>query len=300
MIRNSKGIPAFHENSVLKLIIVSGSCFAAYWFIWAVMLVYEADPAIFPSMFTANIAMPRISGFASKAWTILTYGWIHVSFWVLFSNMIWLYAFGSLIQMLVGHRHLFPIFIYSLIAGGIFYQVAQLFPGAYFEGREFMSGAQAGVVGLAVAALTLAPDHKFHFSETFRIPLVLVFVVFIALQLMNANINVEGASLFLLMGGALSGFLYVLLLRNGYRPGGWAYDFFDKVNAKFEPNESAYVNKESTRRNKTISMYSPKPKQGISQNNIDAILDKINQNGYDSLSKEDKETLLKASGNDKS
>lgn len=298
MIRNSSGIPPYNENSVLKLIIVSGSCFAAYWFIYYVMMIYEADPAIFPALFTSNIAMPPVAGFASKAWTILTYGWMHEDFWVLFSNMIWLYAFGSLVQMLVGHRQLFPIFIYSMIAGGIFYQVAQLFPGGYFDGRAFMTGAQAGVVGLAVAALTLSPDYKFHFSETFRIPLVLVFVIFIALQLMNANINHEGAPLFLLAGGALSGYLYVLLLRNGYRPGGWAYDFFDKVNAKFEPNEKAYASKRTNQR-KTISMYSPKPMQGITQNKIDAILDKINQDGYEALSKEDKETLLKAAGNDK-
>ena len=45
-----------------------------------------------------------------------------------------------------------------------------------------------------------------------------------------------------------------------------------------------------------MSMYTPKPKQGITQSNIDDILDKINQKGYDALSKEDKETLIKASG----
>jgi len=294
MIRNTSGIPAFSENSVLKLIMAIGSCFVIFKGIWVVMMVAEADPTIFPKYFTANILMPALEGFPLKAWTLLTYGWVHDGFWVLFSNMIWLYAFGSLVQMLVGHRQLFPLFIYSLIAGGVFYQLAQLIPGNYFHGREFMAGAQAGVVGLAVAALTLAPDYKFYLGENFRIPLVVVAVIFFALQLMNANINYEGAPLFLLAGGAAMGFGYVKLLRSGYQPGKWIYDIIDNTNNKFEPDERMRVNSGSSRRGKTISMYNPKPKQGITQRNIDEILDKINQSGYDSLSKEDKETLMKA------
>ncbi len=294
MIRNSSGIPAFSENSVLKLIMAAGSCFVIYKGIWVVMMVAEADPALFNNIFTANLTMPSISNFPAKAWTVLTYGWIHDGFWVLFRKMIWLYAFGSLVQMLVGHRQLFPLFIYSMIAGGIFYQVAQLLPGSYFSGRELMTGAQAGVVGLAVASLTLAPDYKFHLGEHFRIPLVVIAIIFFALQLMNANVNYDGASLFLLVGGAAMGFGYVKLLRSGYQPGKWIYDIIDNTNNRFEPDERMRVNSSGSKRGKTISMYNPKPKQGISQNNIDEILDKINQSGYDSLSKEEKETLMKA------
>ncbi|MCB9045406.1 MAG: rhomboid family intramembrane serine protease [Chitinophagales bacterium] len=299
MIRTSRGIPAFNENSVLKLIIAAGSCYVIYKLAWAILLVADANPNIFPEYFTGNIAMPAIERFPLKIWTVLTYGWVHEGFWMLFSNMVWLYTFGSLVQMLVGHKQLFPIFIYSLVVGGLFYQLAQLLPGAYFAGRDIMTGAQAGVVGLAVAALTLAPDYKFSLSENFRIPLVVVAIVFFVLQLMNANIQYEAAPLFMISGGALMGFVYVRLLRSGYRPGEWVYDIFDKVNNRFEPDERAFVNKSTTRRNKTISMYNPKPKQGITQSKIDAILDKINHSGYDSLSKEDRETLMKAAGNDK-
>jgi hypothetical protein len=211
--------------------------------------------------------------------------------------MVWLYAFGSLVQMLIGHRQLIPMFVYSMIAAGIFYQLAQLIPGAYFTGRTFMMGAQGGIVGLAVAALTLSPGYKFYLTEHMRIPLVLIAVIFFALQLMNANVQHEGAPLFLLGGGALMGWGYVMLLRNGYKPGDWVYNIKDNINNRFEIDDRKYVNRPGTRRNKTISMYNPKPKQGITQNRIDEILDKINQNGYDSLSKEDKDILLKAAGN---
>lgn len=297
MIRTNKGIPAYSENSVLRLIIACGSVFVAHKLIWVFLLLISADPKLYDIYVTANIAMPPVTGLLQKVWTIFTYSWVHPGFWVLFSNMVWLYAFGSLVQMLIGHRQLIPMFVYSMIAAGIFYQLAQLIPGAYFTGRTFMMGAQGGIVGLAVAALTLSPGYKFYLTEHMRIPLVLIAVIFFALQLMNANVQHEGAPLFLLGGGALMGWGYVMLLRNGYKPGDWVYNIKDNINNRFEIDDRKYVNRPGTRRNKTISMYNPKPKQGITQNRIDEILDKINQNGYDSLSKEDKDILLKAAGN---
>lgn len=299
MLKTSRGIPAFDENAVLKLIIACGTGFISFHLIRVTMMVAESEPGLFNRLFEVNWALPAVGNFPQKAWTILTYGWAHHGFWVLFSNMIWLYAFGSLVQMLIGHKQIIPMFFYSLIAGGIFYEVAQLIPGAYFTGRDAMLGAQAGVVGLSVAALTLAPGYKFYLSETMRIPLWVVAVIFYVLQLMNANVNYEGAPLAMLIGGAVMGYLYVILLRNGYNLGGWMYSLSDKVNDRFEQGDKAYVARSNARRNKTISMYQPKPKQGITQNKIDDILDKINQKGYDSLSKEDKEILLKASGDNK-
>lgn len=297
MLRTSKGIPAFEQNAVLKLIIASGTGFIAYHLIRVTLMVAEADPSVFFTYFEANIGLPVVSGFLKKFWTVLTYGWTHSGFWLLFSNMVWLYAFGSLVQMLIGHRQVIPLFVYSLVAGGIFYEVAQLIPGSYFEGRTVIFGAQAGVVGLAVAAITLAPGYKYYLSDTMRIPLMVIAIIFFALQLINANINNEGAPLFMLLGGAAMGYSYIALLRNGMDLGGWIYNISDKVNRDFEPDERAPVYRSNTRRNKTMSMYRPKPKQGITQHKIDEILDKINQKGYDSLSKEDKEILMKASGN---
>jgi len=296
MIRTQRGIPAFEQNAVLKLIIAQGTGFIAYHMSRVTMMVAEADPALFTKYFTVNTALPQVDMFLPKLWTLLTYGWIHEGFWVLFSNMIWLYAFGSLVQMLVGHRQVIPIFVYSLLAGGIFYEIAQLIPGSYFAGRAAMFGAQAGVVGLAVAAITLAPGYRFFLGETIRIPIWVVLSIFLVLQLMNANINYEGAPMFVLLGGAAMGYGYVMLLRNGYKPGDWVYNIMDKVNNRFETGDRTYLNRSNTRRNRTMSMYTPKPKQGITQNKIDEILDKINQQGYDALSKEDKETLMKASG----
>lgn len=293
--RRSRGIPAYNENAVLKLIIASGVAFVSYKMIWAVMMIADAEPGLFDRYFTANLALPHIEGFLYKFWTVLTYGWLHSGFWVLFSNMVWLYVFGSLVQMLIGHKQLIPIFIYCMIVGGLFYEIGQLIPNSYFTGgRTYMMGANASVTGVAVAALTLAPDYRYYLTDTLRIPLAVIAIIFFALQLINANINVEGAPLFLLVGGAVMGYGYVKLIKNGYKPADWIYNIFNSVERRFEPDERALRDKRNIKRGKIQSVYNPKPKQGITQNRIDEILDKINLKGYDSLTKEEREILMKA------
>lgn len=294
MLRRTHGIPAFEKNAVLKLIIAQGVCYVTYKMIWAVMMIADAEPGLFDAYFTGNLAMPHVENIAWKFWTVITYGWIHNGFWVLFTNMIWLYVFGSLVQMLIGHRQLIPMFVYSIIMGGIFYQLSMLLPGTYFSGRTFMMGAQGGLIGVAVAALTLSPSYRFHLTETFRVPIAIVAIIFFALQVMNANVNVEGAPLFVLIGGAVMGYLYVIMMRNGYKPGDWIYNITDKVGNSFEPSEAVAAERRNVKRGRVQSLYSPKPKQGITQSRIDEILDKINLKGYESLTKQEKEILMKA------
>lgn len=295
MIRNSRGIPAFSENAVLKLIIVSGIGFVSFHLTRVVMMVAGAAPETFVSLFTDNILLPELSSFLSKFWTVLTYGWVHDGFWMLFSNMVWLYVFGSLVQSLVGHRQLIPIFIYSMVVGGLFYELAQVLPYTYFSGRATMAGAQGAIVGVSVAAIALAPDYRYYFTDTFKVPLVVIAIIFYALQLMNANIQFEGAPMAVLIGGALMGYTYILLLKKGVDLSAWAYNISDKLNNRFEPDERMVVNRPNTKRNKTISLYDKATNKRIAQGRVDELLDKINQKGYEALTKEEQEFLKRVS-----
>lgn len=292
MLGRRRGIPAYEQNAVLKIIIAFGVCFVFYKLTWAIMMVAGANPATFQGLFTDNLAMPAVQDYLYKFWTVITYGWIHNGFWMLFTNMIWLYAFGSLVQMLVGHKQVIPLVAYSIIVGGLFYQLSQFLPGDYFNGRSYMFGAQAGVVGLSVAALKLAPDYRFYLTDTFKIPLVVIAIVFYVLQVMNANVNHEGAPLFMLIGGAAMGYGYIKLLQSGVQPGAWMYGAVERINDSFEPDDTAAGNRKGSRRGKVMANVK-KGSSGI-QNRVDEILDKINQEGYNSLTEEEKKILMKA------
>ena len=287
-------IPSFSTNAVIQLIIACGISYVTYHFIRLTMMVMNYPPDVFIHIFEVNLALPDKAHFLKKFWTVFTYGWLHMSFWEMVTNMIWLYTFGSLVQMLVGRRQVIPIFIYGTVTGAIFYTLAQFIPGDAFAGIEFFVGPQSGIMALAIAALTITPKYRFFLTPTFSIPMLVVIGLFVVLMVMT----VAGvpALLFLLLGGALIGFLYIKLLQNGYRPGEWAYDVYARLERTVTPNEQVLRERKHNKRRELLNkMYEQKQS---AQKRIDDILDKINQKGYNSLTDEEKEILLRASKED--
>jgi membrane associated rhomboid family serine protease len=288
-------IPGYRHNAVLQLIIFSASAFAILGVTWGIiMILYQGDPAFFNHYFIGNIALPNISEFKSHWWTVLTYGWFHFSgFWDLLSNMLWLYCFGSVVQMLVGYRQVIPLYAYALTVGGVCYLLAQLIPGpagAIQPGVTAVLGSHAGLIGLCAAAVTLAPDYRFYLTDTFRVHILVVAGIFAALMVLSTHFYLPMA--LLIVGGGLTGFAYVRLLKTGYRPGDWMYNFTARVESLVTPDENRIRRKKNSRRGSVLNNMSGPG--GVSQKRIDDILDKINQKGYNSLSAEEKEILMRA------
>ena len=279
----------YKDNAVMQLIIAHGVAFVLFHFIVVIMRVMQFPEIEIITYVYRNISLPLLPDFGSKFWTILTYGFVHQGFLNLLSNMLWLYAFGSVVQSLVGHRQIVPLYIYSLVIGGIFYFLAQLLPGATV--RPGFMGSIAGLMSLVVASVTIAPHYRFYFAPHFSVPILVLAGIFAVLSIVF--IGTETPKLFLLGGGALSGFVYIKVLRAGYSPSDWIYNMFNKVENTVTPREATLRKQGAKRTHVLNSKY--EPKQGITQSKIDDILDKINTRGYNSLTKEEKEILLRAS-----
>jgi len=261
---------------------------------WAItMIVYQGDKSVFNTYFLPNIALPLLSSFKSHWWTLLTYGIFQYpnSFMELLSNMLWLYCFGSVVQMLVGHRQVIPLYLYCLLSGGVFYLLGQLLPGALGQCPPAMLGPRAALMGLAIAALTLTPKYRFFLTETFSIPLALVVGVFTVLMFISSGFYLP--VIFMLAGGAFMGFGYVRLLHAGYRPGHWMYAISAKIENLVTPDEDVAWKKHNKRRSDVLDRIY-EPKNGVSQKHIDDILDKINQKGYNSLTSDERKALMQA------
>lgn len=289
----------FHNNAVLQLIMALGAAFVIFHFTINIMRVMQFAPKEIMDTVVSYSVLPPLADFKYKIWSVFSYGLFHMrmingypqmGFWAMFSNMLWLYCFGSLVQMLIGHRHVVPMFFYAVILGGIGYMTAQLVPNWEVPRGFYVGGAQAGITGLAVAAYTVAPKYKFYLSDYFSLPMWLVAGAFAVLILLYTGF--APASLAMVTGGGLMGFLYITLLRRGYNPGDWLYRFFGKVNDSVTPKEDAY-RKHAHRRSDVLN--SAYQKQTANEQRVDEILDKINKKGYNSLSNEEKEILLRAS-----
>jgi hypothetical protein len=206
--------------------------------------------------------------------------------------MLWLYCFGSVTQMLVGHRQIIPLFIYSLFTGGIVYLLAQFLPGKLSATPQYVLGPRPALMAMAAAAVTLTPHYRFYLTERFSVHILVVAGIFAALMILGTGFYIP--LILMLLIGAATGYAYIWLLRTGYRPGDWMYSLTGKIESLVTPNDSQILIKRNSRRSNVLNAKMYEPKSGISQKRIDDILDKINQKGYNSLSAEEKEVLMRA------
>lgn len=286
-------VPEYRHNAVIQLVIVSGIGFVAMHFLRVILMAFAGNS---PAEAVANtypyVGMSGLEILKSRWWTIFLHGWSHLGFWEWASNMIWLYCFGSVVQMLVGYKQIIPMFCYSVVTGGLFFAGAQLIPGVSLPPGYLLMGAQAGIMGLAAAALTISPKYRVYLGENLGIPLLVLAIVFALLMVLNTGMHLP--AVLLLAGGALSGFTYIRLLQSGYKPGEWVYSIFSNMERSFTPDEAAARARNSQKRNKVLNA-KVHPRKDAAQQKIDEILDKILQKGRDSLTAEERELLKKLS-----
>jgi hypothetical protein len=96
------------------------------------------------------------------------------------------------------------------------------------------------------------------------------------------------------LGGALYGYFFAVQLKKGKDMSKGFANFIDSLASLFKRRSKLKVTYKNQARNLSDEDYNQNKAE--SQKEIDNILDKIAQSGYDSLSKKEKETLFKMSG----
>lgn len=235
----------------------------------------------------------------SRPWTILTYMFIHDNVWYVFTNMIWLWAFGFIMQDLTGNRKIVPIFIYGGLAGGIAFVLSyNLIPSLSHEAAVASTvGSSAAVMSLAIATTLVAPGYKIFPMLNGGFPLWILTALYVAIDLLTTSLG-NPAILIVHVAGALMGFLFIFFLRRGYDWSDWMNNFFDWVGNLFNPDK---LPRGKRMKDELFYKSGNKPFEktpNITQQRIDEILDKINQKGYSFLTEEEKEFLRRASKED--
>jgi membrane associated rhomboid family serine protease len=234
----------------------------------------------------------------TRPWTILTYMFTHQSIWGLISSLLWLWCFGYILQDLTGNNKLIPIYLYGGFVGGlVFILTVNIFPvlANHIQTIEPIMGAGAAVMAVAVATTTLAPDYRIFPLINGGIPLWVLMVIFVAIDFATLASSNAGIGAAHLSGGAI-GFFYIRQLRNGNDWGSWMINFIEWVDDLFSPEKKHQQHKgnQDIKKNQKKSSKT----SSITQQKLDAILDKINQQGYQFLSDEEKDFLKRASKED--
>lgn len=289
-------------NSLVMLIAVNLVAFILLAFIKVIYyFTYGRDGLlVYQDKVLDWVALPAdFSVFLTRPWTLLTHFIVHDSVWHIIANMLWLWAFGYILQDLAGNRKLVPVFIYGALAGAAAYMLSyNLLPPLQEHLLQAKAlGASAGVMAIAIAATALAPNYRIFPLINGGIPLWVLTMIFAIIDLATIPYNNPGGHIAHL-AGAGAGFLLVVLLRKGYDWSIWMNNFYDSVNNLFNPDKPKKGKEIKTQLFYKSNVKPFKKTSNVTQQRIDDILDKIHQKGYASLSEEEKDILTRASKED--
>lgn len=226
--------------------------------------------------------------FLQRPYTIISSILLHTSTWGLISNLIGLIIFGNFTSMLLSKRVVAPLFILGGLLGNIslwfFKEIPLLAP--YLE-QIFVSGSSAGIMALAVISTFYMPDQIVRLYGVFPLKLkvlgrAILFLCFFMI-FFKVNIGTQVISL----GGALSGYLFLLLMKRGNSKS-FNFSFIGSSKVK----KSAKIEMKIIH-NKPLTDDEYKEVQVSQKEYLDHLLDKIGRNGIDSLSKTELDFLKK-------
>lgn len=291
------------NNVLAQLILVNVVVFLTLLILYLIFTVAETSNLY--SVVLKQLLIPAsASEFIRKPWTLLTYFFTQTDPFHILYNMLGLYWFGRLVDEYLGARRLLGLYILGGIAGGLLYlAMYNLVP--YFMQQApnaRMLGASGAFFSVAVGAATLLPNYSFHllFFGPVRIKYIVFFLVVVSLASIGGD-NPGGQLAHL--GGAAIGYIFVKLLQNGTdlgRPIYWLMDGWQSLTRPKPAVKVSYRQRSSTPANATTYAAAGSTATGSSvtmpdEAEIDQILDKISRSGYESLSREEKQKLFKAS-----
>lgn len=282
-------IKSFREGSLLtKLIYVNVGVYVFLALVQVVCKLFELDSSWLGWFF---MVPSNWSSFLHHPWTILTYMFSHTGFVHLICNVLMLYWFGQLFMTFFNQRDLVGVYVLGGLAGGLIYLLAFNFIPYYVQqGSNFLLGASASVMAIVVSTAVISPDYRVRIPliGSVKIEWIAVATVLISLlSITSANAGGELAHL----GGALAGYLFAKAYKKNKNIVGWINAFLDKLINLFKKRPSmnvSYENPSSAR--ETDEEYNARKKQ--KNDEIDRILDKIKQSGYDSLTSDERKKLF--------
>ncbi|PXY44171.1 rhomboid family intramembrane serine protease [Flavobacterium hydrophilum] len=228
--------------------------------------------------------------FLFKPWTFLTYAFFHSSFLHLLFNMMVLNFASQLFLTFFTQKQYLGLYILGAVFAGVIFALSYYFLNISAP----IVGASAAIMAILVGATTYQPLMNVRLLLIGNVKLWHITGVILILDLMQLRLDNTGGHISHL-AGAFFGFAYIKLLQSGTDLSiiiSKTLDFFANLFRKSSTTPFKKVHKNYQKpTEKVTSRIVTKDK---TQQQIDEILDKISQSGYDCLTKEEKEFLFKA------
>lgn len=283
-------------DHVLRLIIINSGIFVVLGILSLFDNLFKLDGLLkFSSYFTFPSS---IAWWLRKPWSLFTYMFLHQDLFHLLGNMIMLYFGGRIFTEFLGSKRIVALYFAGGIAGALLYMllynILPMFADAGVNAN--LIGSSAAVLSIFFAIASYLPNYQVGLILIGPVKLKYIALFLFILDLLSIDQNNPGGHI-AHIGGALFGIAYASGLRKGYDFTHSFNNIVDKMIGLFnKSNKSApmKVAYKQSNAQKAKAEKIAKNKQEI----IDAILDKISKSGYDSLTKEEQETIFKMSKED--
>ena len=284
-------------NALVALFTLNVIFFLLLITIKVVYFFFQANESAFISQILPYFEMPaQLTKLSERPWTLLSYMFTHIGVMQVLSNMLWLWAFGYILQELTGNKKIIPIYIYGGLAGALAFSLANYLipPLRPFIGNASLMGGNAATMAVAVATTFRAPQHRFFRNLNGGIPIWVLTLVYVLIDIAGVASLSAAYSLSHLFGG-LAGFIFIYLLRYNIDGSLWMNNFYDWFINLYNPNKPTPKNRIKETVFYNASGRKPFNKtSNITQQRVDEVLDKINQEGFQFLTAEEKDILKRA------
>lgn len=288
------------NNAVMAIVALNVIFFLLLLMLQVVYYFYQQSTEAYNQSVVQWFELPsNLNRLIERPWTLLTFMFSDTSTGLmrLISNMIWFWAFASILQRASANEKIIPIYIYGGLLGGLFFILGSQFFSVLSINNNTVSliGANASVLAVATATPFLAPNHRFFTHIRNGIPVWVLVVLYFIIDSFSITAS-NGIVAVVHLGGIIAGLLFVLLLKKEKDGSVWMNRFYNWITNIFTPKPR---NHSSLKQKHFYNTANREPfNKLVNQQMIDAILDKINANGYDSLTEEEKECLKKAAEDD--
>jgi membrane associated rhomboid family serine protease len=284
----------FRDSSILpRLIIINVGIWVLVQVAYIIGWAFNSSDLAVDMAILEYLALPAsLDLLMIRPWTLVTYMFLHTSFWHILFNMLWLYWFGRIFTQYLSQRQLLATYLLGGLAGGLLYIMAFNILPVFGESLPMARalGASASVMAIVASISLYVPNYAINLIffgrvKIFYLALALFILDFFMIRHGNAGGHIAH------IGGAIYGFFFTYYLKKG-RDFSKIFPSFRRLRIRRRPGGAKKRSKPHTR---PVSDDDYNRDRASKQKRIDQILDKISRSGYDSLTKEEKELLFNQS-----
>jgi len=276
-------------NSLTKLIYINATVFLLVKLIVILLQLFT----ISGDFLVSYLAIPAdLTTLLHRAWTPLTYMFMHEGFMHILFNMVSLFWFGKIFLMYFSEKQLVGLYIFGGFIGAALYVLAyNLFP--YFAPvlqQSLLLGASGSIMAIILATAFQSPNMELQLMFLGRVKLKYIASFVVLSSFFGVTSNNAGGEIAHL-GGALAGYLFVVSLRQGRDLTKGLNRILDSIFNLFGPRKlRVKPNPHSNTSRMSDADFNANKARKMAD--IDKILDKIKTSGYESLSGEEKKRLF--------